>query len=174
MKVVVSLILLFGPCLLLASDVSPYAGQELRTIKSLSEKEIESLRRGDGVGFAKLAELNHFPGPRHVLEISDELELSPSQLAETESLFVEMKSTAIVIGIELLAAESRLNGAFEQESINSQSLEAALLDIGELRAQLRYAHLEAHLRQRQLLTPQQNLKYDSLRGYHGTAEKLHE
>ena len=40
-----------------------------------------------------------------------------------------------------------------------------LLEIGRISAQLRYIHLEAHLRQQQLLTPAQRQEYDVLRGY---------
>ena len=47
---------------------SPYAGEESRAIKSLSASEIQALRQGHGMGYAKAAELNHYPGPRHVLD----------------------------------------------------------------------------------------------------------
>lgn len=151
-----------------ASDLSPYAGQEFGSIKSLTEQEIASLRRGDGMGFAKLAELNHYPGPRHVLDLAAKLQLSPPQLIATESLFDEMHEKAIAIGQQLLAAETRLDQAFAQGSIDSDSLEESLLTIGSLRARLRYVHLEAHLRQKQLLTHEQNRQYDAIRGYRGT------
>jgi hypothetical protein len=156
--------------IVLATDRSPYAGEEYRQVKSLSEQEIEALRRGDGMGFAKLAELNHYPVPKHVLDISDELALSSSQQVPTEQLYEEMRLNALALGEKLQAAESGLDRAFEDESINSQLLEIALLEIGKLRAQLRYTHLETHLRQRQLLNPEQILIYDSTRGYHGTEQ----
>lgn len=38
--------------------VSPYAGFEQRSIRSLSEADIEELRRGGGWGLALAAELN--------------------------------------------------------------------------------------------------------------------
>lgn len=165
-----SLFVCMIPCFVLASDQSPYAGEELRSIKSLSAKEIESLRRGDGIGFAKLAELNHFPGPKHVLDSSDDLGLSPQQLTNTQSLYEAMRSDAVAIGEKLLAAESRLDEEFEQGSIEPKSLKAALLEIGQLRAQLRYVHLNAHLAQAQLLTVEQIRHYDSLRGYHDASQ----
>ncbi|CAN7503757.1 hypothetical protein LJR255_003422 [Pararhizobium sp. LjRoot255] len=37
---------------------SAYAGEEVRSIKSLSEDDISELRRGGGWGLAKAAELN--------------------------------------------------------------------------------------------------------------------
>jgi len=168
MKRYLAIILILIPCLVIASEQSPYAGEEIRSIKSMSEQEIESLRRGDGMGFAKLAELNHFPGPRHVLDIADELELSAEQLAMTQSLYEEMRRSAVILGKELLEAESRLDMDFEQRTVNPESLEASLLEIGRLQAQLRYVHLEAHLTQTRLLTPDQIETYDAVRGYGGS------
>lgn len=144
---------------------SQYAGQEHRQIKSLSDKEIRSLENGDGMGFAKLAELNRYPGPRHVLELASELELSPEQVAATEALFAEMKANAKDIGKQLLQAEMALDHAFAEGNIDDSSLHSALLRIGELRAQLRYTHLEAHLRQTSILSEDQIAAYDRARGY---------
>ena len=169
MKKTAALFLTVIPCFVIASDQSPYAGEELRSIKSLSEQEIESLRSGDGMGFAKLADLNHFPGPKHVLDVANELGLSPQQLAETKSLYEEMRRNAVILGEELLVAESRLDKNFEQGIISPESLEATLLEIGSLRAKLRYVHLRAHLSQTQLLRPKQIQEYDAVRGYSATS-----
>ena len=149
-----------------ASAESPYAGQEHRLVKSLSETEIRALENGDGLGFAKLAELNRYPGPKHVLDLAPELKLSPAQLAETEALFAEMRGNARSIGQELIAAEMALDRAFANGSIDDEFLDDALRQIGELRARLRYVHLEAHLRQKDLLTDEQVAAYDKARGYH--------
>lgn len=162
-----SLFFIMMPIATLVAEQAPYAGEERRPIKSFSAQEIQSLQDGGGMGFAKLAELNHFPGPKHVLDARDELKLSPSQLAATESLYEEMRRNAVVLGEELLLAESRLDQDFEAGTIRSESLHSALIEIGTIRARLRYVHLEAHLRQKQLLTAEQILKYDELRGYQG-------
>ena len=149
------LALLAIPLAIPATEQSPYAGEELRDIKSLSAREIESLQRGDGMGFAKLAELNRYPGPKHVLGVAEELELSATQLEHTKALFEDMREQAIVLGQELVAAEANLDMRFRDKTIDQESLEAALLAIGEIRARLRYVHLQAHLRQRALLLPTQ-------------------
>jgi hypothetical protein len=39
----------------------PYAGQQARTIKALSDEDIAALRKGEGMGMAKAAELNGYP-----------------------------------------------------------------------------------------------------------------
>lgn len=169
MKTLISILMILVPGLLLASDPSPYAGQESRTISSLSAAEIDSLLRGDGMGFAKLAELNSFPGPKHVLDMSEKLGLSASQVADTQSLFEEMQASAIEIGEKIIAAEARLDLAFDRATINQEMLHEQLQAIGNLRAQLRYIHLEAHLRQKQLLSPSQARQYDAIRGYHSAS-----
>ena len=158
-----------SPCFLLAAELSPYAGEEKRTVKSLSLDDIASLKGGDGMGFAKLAELNHFPGPKHVLQLSETLELTASQLSASQALFAEMHSNAVSLGERLIEAESALDRLFELNTVNAASLESALMHIGSIRAQLRYVHLEAHLRQKELLTDAQVSKYDELRGYGGNA-----
>ena len=56
---------------------SPYAGMQTRPIKALSAQQIEDLKAGRGMGLALAAELNGYPGPSHVLELSERLALSP-------------------------------------------------------------------------------------------------
>lgn len=174
MKLLTSLLVLLCPAVLLATDPSPYAGEELRSIKSLSKEEIESLRLGSGMGFAKLAELNHFPGPKHVLEVAEQIELSATQREATEALFQEMRQAAIALGEELVLAEMNLDRAFATSTITEEQLQAALLDIGRLQARLRFVHLEAHLRQNRLLTADQVRRYDAVRGYGDAGHTRHE
>src|SRR5262245_14563335 len=69
--------LMSGPCL--AQSHSPYAGFEKRTIKALSDQQINDLRAGLGLSLALAAELNGYPGPRHTLEFAKELTLSEEQ-----------------------------------------------------------------------------------------------
>jgi hypothetical protein len=71
---------------------SPYAGQELRGIKALSQEDIEGLLAGTGIpfgGMAKPAELNGYPGPRHVLDAVEarEFELTSGQQEQIEALY---------------------------------------------------------------------------------------
>src|SRR5215831_750214 len=87
---------------------SPYARQESRPIKTLSPQEVQDLLSGRGMGMAKPAELNRYPGPRHVLELADQLALSPAQRAETERIFEAMQAEASRIGAEIVAREGEL------------------------------------------------------------------
>src|SRR3954453_5821878 len=56
-----------------AAQTGPYAGMESRPIKTLSTTEIADYLSGKGMGFARAAELNHYPGPAHVLALASEL-----------------------------------------------------------------------------------------------------
>jgi hypothetical protein len=68
------------------AQTSPYAGQEQRPIKALSDQEVAALLAGQGAGFAKAAELNGYPGPMHVLELADRLALSADPLRHVARL----------------------------------------------------------------------------------------
>jgi len=65
---------------------SPYAGQHARQLKALSDDEVRQLLEGAGMGYARAAELNGYPGPMHVLELADKLGLSAQQREETRRL----------------------------------------------------------------------------------------
>ena len=60
---------------------TPYAGLQQRTIKALSDEQIADLKAGRGMGLALAAELNGYPGPLHVLELKDQLQLTAEQKA---------------------------------------------------------------------------------------------
>ncbi len=165
MRIIFSLVLTLLLSHALGQEASPYAGEQNRSIKSLSDSEIAALENGAGMGFARLAELNHYPGPRHVLDLESELDLSDDQRAESQALFDEMHDTAVALGEALIQAEQNLDVRFADRSIDEAGLEQALQEIAVLRARLRYVHLEAHLRQRALLSAEQIDRYDELRGY---------
>lgn len=152
-------------CSVASASSSPYQGEESRPVKALSAEQIEALMRGDGMGFALAAELNHYPGPRHVLDLAAELALSESQLSQSRTIFERMQAEAVRLGRLLIDSEMALDGEFEQRSVTPESLARRLSEIGEIRARLRGVHLQAHLQQRELLTPHQLHRYDLLRGY---------
>lgn len=151
----------------LASPLSAYAGQEQREIKSLSSDDIQSYLGGKGAGLARAAELNGYAGPAHVLELGQPLALTAEQRSQTEALFAAMERKAIALGAALVEAERKLDAGFATKAITPTLLAHTLNDIGALQAQLRAVHLQAHLEQIALLTPEQNARYAVLRGYKG-------
>ena len=58
---------------------SPYVNDQGRALKALSADEAAGYLEGRGLGLAKPAELNGYPGPMHVLELADALALTPAQ-----------------------------------------------------------------------------------------------
>jgi Spy/CpxP family protein refolding chaperone len=152
------------------AQASPYAGQQDREIKALSPKEVGDLLAGQGLGLAKAAELNGYPGPAHVLEHADALALTEQQRHATEVLMKEHKARARALGAALVDTERGLDAAFAQKSIAAESLAKLTADIGSKQAQLRAEHLRTHLEQTALLTPEQIRRYEHLRGYAAGSE----
>ncbi len=144
---------------------SSYAGQEQRDIKSLSAEDVQSLLSGKGMGLAKAAELNGYPGPSHVLQLAAELQLSDSQKTATQALFKSMERKAIALGVLLVQAEGELDQLFASKQATPSLLAEKLEAIGQLQAKVRGAHLEVHLAQAQLLSAEQITMYAKLRGY---------
>ena len=157
-----------------AQITSPYAGQEQRSIMALSESEIRDLMEARGMGLAKAAELNSYPGPLHVLELARQLDLSDAQRTATQSLYASMGDKARTLGGKIVEAERNLDQAFATGRIDPTDLRTRVSAIAVLQGELRVVHLEAHLVQRSLLTPEQVVRYNALRGYdanvvpHGT------
>jgi len=157
-----------------ASD-KPYSGQQYRNIKALSEQKVEGYIQGKGMGMAKAAELNHFPGPRHVLDLAEELELSARQIKQSELIFDNMKENASSLGRQLVDKERELDHQFSKGTINDKLLSQLLGDIGQLESRIRYVHLTAHIQQKALLNNIQIASYDRIRGYrsHGSNQQEH-
>ena len=72
----------------------PYAGQQARTIKALLDDDIAALRKGEGMGMAKAAELNGYPGPVHVLALAAQLGLTETQQRDVRAIFERMSAAA--------------------------------------------------------------------------------
>jgi Spy/CpxP family protein refolding chaperone len=147
------------------AETSPYAGMQNRSLKALSEQQIEDLRAGRGMGLAMAAELNSYPGPAHVLELASALNLSEDQRDRTRALFEEMRNTAVPLGNEVLAKEGELDEAFASGRIDDAALRRILAEIGRLQGELRYTHLKYHLAMRGVLSSDQIATYNRLHGY---------
>jgi Spy/CpxP family protein refolding chaperone len=148
-----------------AGGEQPYAGMRDRPVKALTGKRIDGLLTGKGIGYALAAELNHYPGPRHALDMADALGLSETQLGRIQALFDDMAKQAIAIGKEIVGAEEDLDGEFASREIDRDSLQALVGGIAELEGELRFVHLSTHLAMREILSPHQVALYDRMRGY---------
>ncbi|GAB3773533.1 hypothetical protein GCM10028796_46090 [Ramlibacter monticola] len=145
----------------------PYAGQQARAIKALSEEDRTALLEGQGMGAAKAAELNGYPGPTHVLELASHLQLSPQQRDATRKLLAEHKAAASQLGASIVEAERALDELFASRRADEASVRRATAEIARLQGELRFEHLKTHLAQAALLRPEQVQYYARLRGYDG-------
>jgi Spy/CpxP family protein refolding chaperone len=153
-----------------APPPSPYAAQATVAIKALSPAEVDDLLAGRGMGFAKAAELNHYPGPRHVLDLGEPLALTPGQRVRTERLFAGVQAAAQELGRRLVAAEAGLDALFAAGRADEAALARQVGEVARLQGELRATHLSAHLEMRRILAPEQVALYDRLRGYAPAAD----
>jgi Spy/CpxP family protein refolding chaperone len=154
-----------GPSTTPAQSAAPYAGEQMRDIKALSTQETQDWLEGKGMGLAKAAELNGYPGPMHVLELQDQLNLSPAQRQATLALMARHKGNVRQLGSELVAAELALDRAFSSKQIDAAAVARYSEQIGTLTAKIRASHLVTHLEQTRLLKEEQITSYAALRGY---------
>jgi Heavy-metal resistance len=162
-------ILSLGTATVYAAPLSAYAGQQQREIKALSPQDVDGYVNGKGMGLARAAELNGYAGPAHVLELGAALALTAEQTARTQALLASMEHAAALPGKALVAAERKLDQLFATQAITPDLLAAALNEIAGLQAQVRGAHLQAHIAQFAILSPEQNARYAQLRGYGAAA-----
>ncbi|MGB0732328.1 MAG: hypothetical protein ACPGPF_01135 [Pontibacterium sp.] len=148
-----------------ATPHSPYAGQEGRKIKSLSASDVEALTQGKGWGLAKPAELNGVPGPAHILELKEQLELTAQQESTIQALWQDMNQQAQTYGARYLQSEAKIEQFFAQGQTDQDVLSQLLDESASSLAKLRSVHLQAHIAAKPVLTYHQNMLYQKLRGY---------
>lgn len=134
-------------------------------IRGLDPKTIEGYLTGKGLGQALPAELNGYPGPRHTIDMAEELELTEKQLAEVQALFDEMQAAVIPLGEDYLDAVAELELAFREGTITEDFLQSQLEKITGIEAEMRFVHLSTHLATIDILNGNQIMQYNMMRGY---------
>ncbi len=123
----------------------------------------ENLLKGEGSGQGKFAETNGYPGPKHVLDFADSLQLTDAQKKSVRDIYNEMKTRATELGERIIEAEEELNTAFVEGLITEKTVRENAEQIGRLRGRLRAVHLNAHLKTKGILTAKQIALYKKLR-----------
>ena len=145
--------------------VSPYAHARDDDVPTLTPDEVYGLRTGEGMGLARPAELNHFPGPKHLLDLGSDLDLDHVRIERIEAIHKKMRARAIAKGEEILSAERHLANIFASGQPSAADIERMTGHLGVLRGQLQAIHLLAHIESARELTVEQIERYDRLRGY---------
>ncbi len=133
----------------------------------MTDAEKEAIRAGQGLGAGRLAMQAGYPGPRHILEMGDELELTAAQKERIGTIFGEAKASFAKMGAELVEKEEALEAMFAAGDVDVGDMTKLAAEIGELTGELRAGHLAAHVRTREALTAAQLEKLAAMRGEHG-------
>jgi Spy/CpxP family protein refolding chaperone len=154
-------------------DLSPYAGRVDDPIAGLTAEQVDDLRNARGMGYALAAELNGYPGPRHVLDLADDLGLDASQRERVQSLFDGMRAEAIPAGERVIAAHAALDALFAAGNATREAVDGLSQELGDAEADLRAIHLARHLDTLEVLTSHQVQQYQVLRGYADGMDHAH-
>src|SRR5579864_8848135 len=74
----------------------------LWSAKALSAEEMGLLERAGGFEPGRAAEINHYPGPGHVLDLADELGLEPEQIQRLSATGTRLQEEAAPLGARML------------------------------------------------------------------------
>lgn len=151
---------------------APYVTAEADTIYGLSQREAQALRAGRGMGLARSAEMNGYPGPTHVLDLADELALTPEQQQLAREVRERVATEAPELGRQIVAKELELDRLFRSGSADLVRIDRLTQEIGRLRGELRAIHLQAHLVMQRALAVEQIRSYMNARG-HPLPSRLH-
>jgi hypothetical protein len=112
-------VVLLAASVLADTPARPYAGQQDRALKALSDDDVAALRcaalrcaalrKGEGMGMAKAAELNGYPGPAHVLQMAAALQLTADQNRQVADIHARMNAAAKPLGAEIIEREQSLD-----------------------------------------------------------------
>lgn len=174
-KLVVAPVWLVGTCLITmismptnaqhVHELSSYAHSRGAEVVSLTDEEVRALRQGEGMGLARAAELNHFPGPRHLLDLASDLSLNAAQVRQIRAIHDRMKSQAVAKGEDIIMAEKHLADLFAFGDPSARKMTQITQHLGTMRGQLQAIHLLAHIEAARELSAVQIREYDRLRGY---------
>ncbi|WP_343895531.1 hypothetical protein [Roseibium denhamense] len=109
--------------------------------------------------------MNGRPGPAHLLEHKDELELTAEQVDAIALMYENMRTAAIAAGERFISAEAALSNAFAGVELEEEALRELLAEAAQARAELRFIHLSRHLSTPEILSQVQIERYKILRGY---------
>ena len=133
-------------------------GDALAT-SALTAEAVRQLLDGEGMGLARPAEMNNYPGPKHLLDRAQELALTTEQQKEISAVRQQVLDRAKPLGRAIVNAERELDAAFKSGTLSEPDLKKQLDAIARLQAELRMVHLRAHLITKPILTPEQIRRY---------------
>lgn len=128
-------------------------------IRSLTDQEYADLKYGGEMGMARVAELNNYPAPEEVSKMDKKLGLTNAQKSQLVKVVDAWRFKAREMGGFILVQETKLNSLFAAGKATDGAVIYYTNKIGLYLGELRNAHLQAHLKTRNLLTREQIRKY---------------
>ena len=119
---------------------------------------------GDEFGDGAMTDALGYPSPETVLRAADHLGLSDDQRASITRIRDAMLEDSRALAPDYVRAETELETLFATGRAGKAKVRALVFEIGELRKQLRFIHLDARLKMRLELTRDQLAVYRKLRG----------
>lgn len=164
-KYIFTLLILFqGTMLAFSQDTK--AEEVLQSpLKALTDRQYTDLRQGNEMDMGMVAELNGYPSPLQVSKYEKELALNPNQKIQLKKIIDAWKFKTKEMGQFILKEEAKLDNLFSSGKATDGSVIYFTNQLGLFTGELRNAHLQAHLKTRNILTPAQIKKYNILMGY---------
>ena len=112
---------------------------------------------GEGRGFGT--------GPGEgILEQAEELELTPEQVAKIKAMYLNIARETIEIRNQLELKQLELQELLSADQPDIRKIEAKIDEMMPLRTTLHKKHMGQRLAMRDILTPEQRAKLDTMRG----------
>jgi len=150
-------------CKVSAQTLADSATIKKSTLKTITDEEYTALLNGKDLFHMSLAaELNHYPSPEKALKYKKELDLSPQQLAKLNPIVKELHRKILEMGLIIIRNERTLDSIFKYNKLDNGSLIFYANRYGLYQGELRNVILQSCLVTKNLLTPQQVRKIESL------------
>ena len=132
-------------------------------MQAMLDETDQVIASGRGAGLAFADDQNGYPGPLHVLELKERLQLTPAQEARITALQTAMFAEARPKSARLLEAEASLRRLFMDGVADETRVRAAVAEVERARTEVRLVHLLTHLQTRPVLTAEQRRLYHDAR-----------
>jgi Spy/CpxP family protein refolding chaperone len=138
-------------------------GHGHRQMQAMLDEIDRVIASGRGAGLAFAADQHGYPGPMHVLELKEQLQLTPAQEVLLMALQHAMFTDSRPKSARLMDAEARLRRLFADGVADEAGVRAAVTEIERARTEVRLVHLLTHLQTRPVLTAEQRRLYHAAR-----------
>ncbi len=128
-------------------------------VNSLTFDEYNIFKNGLDKGYSRAAELNNYPGPENIIRYQKELNLSDVQKSQLKKVISDKRFKVLEMGGFILSKEKMMNDMFASGKADDGSIIYYTNQMGLYDAELRNAYLQANLKTRRILTPDQIKKY---------------